>query len=145
MPTVTYDTNVFIQHRPMHFPSAFVLSAVVVQELVAGAADGSEIQKWNATRLAYEKLGRLLVPTSEDWWLAGKVLNSFLRRRKSRTGQRSPRLSRAEQQRILRDVLIARTAKRAGAIVVTENVSDFEMIRAFCNVRLLTPGQMSIR
>lgn len=37
MPTVTYDTNVFINHKPVYFPAGFVMSAVVMQELVAGA------------------------------------------------------------------------------------------------------------
>ncbi|MGA9995734.1 MAG: hypothetical protein WBP93_09980 [Pyrinomonadaceae bacterium] len=51
MPTFTYDTNVFIKHRPAYFPAGFVLSAVVVQELAAGAKDNSELQAWNARRL----------------------------------------------------------------------------------------------
>ncbi|HEX8097777.1 MAG TPA: type II toxin-antitoxin system VapC family toxin [Pyrinomonadaceae bacterium] len=121
------------------------MSAVVVQELAAGALDKSELQSWNAVRLAYEKQGRLLVPTGEDCWLAGKVLNSLLRGRKARTGKRATRTSKAEQQRILRDVLIARTARRAGAWVVTDNVSDFEKIRPFCNVRVITPAKFPVR
>ena len=65
-------------------------------------------------RIGHEKKGTLLVPSGEDWWLAGKVLNSLLRGLKSKAGGKTPRLPADEKQRIIRDVLIARTAKRAG-------------------------------
>jgi predicted nucleic acid-binding protein len=44
-----------------------------------------------------------------------------------------------EQQRILRDVLIARTTKRANVAIVTEDVSDFVRIQRYCDVRILRP------
>ena len=136
MPTFTFDTTIFIAYKPASLPAGFLLSAVVVQELAAGANDKSDLQRLDAVRRAYEKEGRLLVPTGEDWWLAGKVLNSLLRGLKSKAGGRTPRVSKIEQQRIVRDVLIARTARRAGATVVTDNVADFEKIKRFCNVRV---------
>ena len=136
MPVITYDTSVFIAYKPAALPAGFRMSAVVIQELTAGAVDKSEVQRWQAAMRAHEKEGTLLVPTGEDWWLAGKVLNSLLRGLKSKAGGLTPRVSKAEQQRIIRDVLIARTARRAGALVVTDNLSDFEKIRYFCAVRL---------
>lgn len=136
MPRVVYDTSVFIAYKPAEFPAGFLMSAVVIQELTAGAVDKSDIQRWDAARRAHEKAGTLLVPTGEDWWLAGKVLNSLLRGLKSRAGGRTPRMPKHEQQRIIRDVLIARTAQRAGATVVTDNSADFQRIKRFCNVRL---------
>lgn len=36
------------------------------------------------------------------------------------------------------NVLIARTAKRAGVIVVTDNVNDFKKIRNFCDVTVIS-------
>lgn len=137
MPTVTFDTSVFIAYKPAKFPAGFVMSAVVIQELAAGAADKSDLQRLNAARLAYEKAGKLLVPNSEDWWLAGKVLNSLLRGLKSKSGGKIPRIPKAEQQRIIRDVLIARTARRAEAVVVTDNIGDFKKINRFCKVQLV--------
>ena len=136
MPTVTFDTSIFIAYKPARLPAGFLLSAVVVQELAAGAVDKSDLQRLDSIRRAYEKEGRLLVPTGEDWWLAGKVLNALLRGLKSKAKGRTPRVPRLEQHRIIRDVLIARTAHRAGAIVVTDNVGDFQKIKRFCNVRL---------
>lgn len=132
---VIYDTSVFIAYRPHYFPAGFVLSAIVVQEMTAGASDTHEVRFWEAVRSAREQEGKLLVPTGEDWWFAGKVLNSLLRGLKSHNRGRTPKLPPDEKQRLIRDVLIARTAKRAGALVVTDNVADFEMIRRFCSVQ----------
>lgn len=44
------------------------------------------------------------------------------------------RRSTARAYRFINDVLIARTAKRAGVIVVTDNIDDFKKIRNFCDV-----------
>jgi predicted nucleic acid-binding protein len=145
MPKFTYDTNIFIKYKPAHFPAGFVMSTVVIQELAAGAVDNSELQALNAARIAYEREERLLVPTSEDWWLAGKVLNALLRGLKPKAGRQRQRMSKVEQQRILRDVLIARTARRVGALVVTDNISDFEKIKPFCNVKVEHPSEFPVR
>lgn len=137
MARVTFDTNIFIKYRPAVLPAGFLMSVGVLQELTAGALDRSELQHLDASRRAHEKADTLLVPTSEDWWLAGKVLNSLLRGMRSRAASRTPRISKGEQQRIVRDVLIARTAHRAGATLISDNLSDFEKIKRFCNVRLI--------
>ncbi len=113
------------------------MSAVVMQELAAGAVDSSELKQLNAARRDYEKEGRLLVPTGEDWWQAGKVLNALLRGLKSRQGGLTPKLPDSEKHRIISDVLIAVTARRAGAFVVTDNLKDFERIKPYCNVKII--------
>jgi predicted nucleic acid-binding protein len=141
MPRVTYDTSVFIAYKPAKLPAGFLMSAVVMQELAAGANDKSELQRLDTARRAFEKEGQLLVPTGEDWWLAGKVLNSLLRGLKSRQGGLTPKLPAAEKQRIIRDVLIARTARRAGALLVTDNLKDFKLIARFCAVRAMAGRQ----
>lgn len=98
MPKVVYDTSVFIAYKPAEFPAGFLMSAVVLQELTAGAVDRSDVQRWDAARRAHEKAGTLLVPTGEDWWLAGKVLNSLLRGLKSKRGGLTPKLPAAESE-----------------------------------------------
>jgi predicted nucleic acid-binding protein len=138
---VTYDTNIMLRYRRSLLPSDFFMSAVVVQEMTAGAADEADVRLHKTAMRHYETKGRLLVPTGEDWWHAGKILNALYRGLKSRRKGRTPAIPKEEQQRILRDVLIARTAKRAGVAVVTENVADFEKIRRFCDVRVLAPAQ----
>jgi predicted nucleic acid-binding protein len=138
MARVTFDTNIFIKYRPAVLPAGFLMSVIVLQELTAGALDKSELQRLDAARRAHENAGTLLVPTGEDWWLAGKVLNSLLRGMRSKASSRAQRISKAEQQRIVRDALIARTAHRVGATLITDDLSDFGKIKRFCNVRLLS-------
>ncbi|MBC7933165.1 MAG: hypothetical protein H7Z38_21590 [Rubrivivax sp.] len=134
MPRYTYDTNVFIDHNPGFFPTGFLMSAVVIQELAAGALDTSRLRELEAVRRHYEKEKRLLVPNGEDWFLAGRILNSLYRGSATANRGRRVRIDREAQRRIVRDVLIARTARRAGATVVTGNVRDFELIQPYCPV-----------
>jgi predicted nucleic acid-binding protein len=42
----------------------------------------------------------------------------------------------------VRDVLIARSARRVNAAVVTYNRGDFEKIRRFCRVRVVEPAEI---
>lgn len=137
MTAIVYDTNVLARQSLERVPQGLLLSAVVIQEITAGAADGGLVRRYNMLRRRYEAAGRLLVPNGEDWWMAGKVLNSLYRGLRSRRDARPAAIPREEQQRLLRDVLIARTAKRVGAMVVTENVADFMKIRRFCDVKVM--------
>ena len=137
MAKVTYDTNIFIRYKQSH-PRDIYMSAVVLQELVAGADDASRIKDFERSRHEYRKLNRLLVPTEEDWWQAGLVLNALQRGRRSKKTGKIPKISVAERYRIINDVLIARTAKRAGVTVVTDNVNDFLKIRNFCDVKIIS-------
>ena len=114
------------------------MSAVVLQELVAGASDGAAIKELERTRYEYQKTNKLLVPDEEDWWLAGLALNALRRGRRSRKTGRIPKMSVAERYRIINDVLIARTAKRAGVMVVTDNINDFKKIQNFCDVKVIS-------
>jgi predicted nucleic acid-binding protein len=139
---VTFDTNIFISRRANRsgpaLPANFYMSIVVLQELVVGAEDETEVKLLNAARREYEKAERLLVPTAENWWLAGKVINSLQRGLKSRSRGVTPKISAEEKYRITHDVLIARIARRAGVTIVTDNTKDFERIQSFCNVRFIS-------
>lgn len=138
MAKVTYDANIFIRSKEESLPRSFYMSAVVLQELVAGANDASAIKGLERLRQEYRKANKLLVPNEEDWWHAGLVLNALQRGRRSKKTGKIPRISVAERHRIINDVLIARTAKRAGVTVVTDNVSDFRKIRNFCDVKVIS-------
>jgi predicted nucleic acid-binding protein len=103
---------------------------------MAGARDSSELKYWEAIARVFWKQDRLLVPTYEDWLLAGRVLNSLLRGLKSERGGKTPKLHPDDKQRIIRDVLIARTVRRVNGLLITDNIGDFKRIKKFCNVRL---------
>lgn len=79
MSKVTFDTNILISRKNLQLPDGFYMSVVVLQELVAGAQDEAELKSLTVARREYEKSGRLLVPTAEDWWLVGKVIYSLQR------------------------------------------------------------------
>jgi predicted nucleic acid-binding protein len=133
-----YDTNVIIRHQLSDVPG--LVSAVVLQELTAGAGETADVRKLESLRAAAEENGVLLTPDGEDWYQAGKVLNALHRGLRSHRAGHTPAIPKEEQHRLLRDVLIARSAKRVNAPVVTYNRADFEKIRRFCNVRLEDPA-----
>lgn len=136
------DTNVVIRHPHRNLPGLRVWSAVVLQELTAGAADTSQIREWRAVRAKAEANGTLLTPDSEDWVETGRILNALLRGAPSRRSGRPVAIAKGEQQRLVRDVLIARSARRVNAAVVTYNRGDFEKIRRFCSVRVVEPAEI---
>jgi predicted nucleic acid-binding protein len=138
---VTFDTCILISYRPKVLPARHLLSSVVVQELIAGAADASEAKTWAATARQLDKEQRLLVPDLEDWIEAGRILNALLRGLKSKSRGKTPRLSHDQKHRIVRDVLIARCVKRVGATLITDNLKDFQLISRFCNVKTKTGKQ----
>jgi predicted nucleic acid-binding protein len=135
MASVVFDTSVLIAFKPRP-PAGSPFCIVVIQELMAGASDGSELKDWEATAKRLAEENRLLVPTTEDWLLAGRVLNLLLRGLKSKRSGKTPKMHPDEKQRIIRDVLIARCVRRVNALLVTNNVKDFQRIRRFCNVRI---------
>jgi predicted nucleic acid-binding protein len=45
MAGVCFDTSIFISYKPARLPAGFLLSAVVVQEMAAGAANRAELNK----------------------------------------------------------------------------------------------------
>jgi len=138
MSKITFDTNIFISRKYIQLPQDFYMSVVVLQELVAGAQDEAELKSLTVARREYEKGDRLLVPTSEDWWLVGKVIYALQKGLKSQRGGLTPKMSADQKYRITHDVLIARTAKRVGVTVVTDNLKDFELIQRFCNLRFIS-------
>jgi predicted nucleic acid-binding protein len=137
MSPITFDTSVLKSYKPVDFPAGFVFSAVVIQEMMASAADDSELKRWAAAWGAYEREDRLIVPTSADWLLASKVLYWLMQKRKKRAGGKSPPLKTGASQRMALDALIAVSARRHRATVVTVNWNDFEAIRYYCDVKIV--------
>ena len=137
MPPVTYDTSVFKSYKPEGFPSGFLFSAVVIQELMAAANDDSELNRWAAVRRAFDKEDRLIIPTSADWLMAGKILYWLMRKRKKAAGGKSPPLKSGASQRMALDALIGVSAKRHKAAVVTVNWGDFDAIGYYRGVKVI--------
>jgi len=126
---VLLDTSAVIAYAPSDLGKW--ISAVVLQELVVGAANKQEIAIFRRRLEDSLKSGHLLVPDHEDWFQAGRILNTILRNEKriSRDKQ-TPRFSEGKKQSLIRDVLIARTAKRRKLTVISDN-KDFPLIQRY--------------
>lgn len=129
------DTTVYIDHwerglyeeRLAALRKAYVIrhSAVVLSELRRGA-------RTRAAQRLVEALHRLAAvrwePTVEDWWEAGRLIRTIGDAQGWNTNKRRD---------FQNDALIALTARRHGATLVTANRSDFELLSNEVGVSVL--------
>ena len=136
----TYDTSVCISRNLTDFdemPERFRMSAVVIMELIASALDDSHRKFYEGTFEYNEKSKLLIVPNEDDWLLASRILYLLTHARKRSNKGKLPRLPPGASQRMALDVLIAVSARRWKAAVVTENWVDFKAIQRYCNVTII--------
>jgi predicted nucleic acid-binding protein len=100
---------------------------VVLTELRAGAFAASGRRLVRRLQAAFEKPGRILVPSGAVFDEAGETL----RRLQAERGY-----NLASSPSIVNDVLIALSARASGAVVVTQNERDFRDIQAIRPFRL---------
>ena len=133
----TYDTTVIIARRPvdLHQTKGLLLSSVVLLELMASAPDDSLRKGY--VFMQCERDNTLIVPNREDWLLASKILYWLTHRRRRVDGGRLRQLAPGMSQRMALDALIAVSARRWKAAVVTENWDHFKAIQYFCGVKLI--------
>src|SRR3989304_1274618 len=120
------DTNIYIGHWEKGLYQEFLEtlrrayiirhSAVVLSELRRGArtqdAERLVMMLYRLARICWE-------PTASDWWEAGRLI------RKIGDAEGWDRTKRRDFQN---DALIALTARRHGATVVTADLSDFNLL-----------------
>ncbi len=140
---VLFDTSVYISYKKLlHlYPAPDYYSLVVLQERIVGADDGKEVKLLINEIKHQHKAKRLLVPGIEEWTEAGKVLFNCLREQSlSDPLRKRPQLSQGKKQSIIRDVLIAVSAKKKGVTVVSDN-DDFALIRRYYNFQWISAKQ----
>jgi predicted nucleic acid-binding protein len=137
MPYLTCDTSVVISRKLSDLPDNFLFSGVVLLELLANAKDESECKRYEAVHRAYGKDNSLIVPNVDDWLLASKVLYWLTQERRRRAGGKLPRLRPGATQKMVLDALIATSARRWKATVITDNWDDFKAIQRYCNVKIV--------
>ncbi|HET6978353.1 MAG TPA: hypothetical protein VFI24_18625 [Pyrinomonadaceae bacterium] len=140
MPYFTYDTSVIISRKLtqlLEASNSFLMSAVVLTELSASAEDGSGRKFYEDLFRTYQKEQRLIVPDTEDWLLTSKILFLLTDSRRRLDQGKLKRLPPGASQRMALDVLIAVSARRWRAAVVTENWVDFKAIQRYCNVKII--------
>lgn len=127
--SVMFDTSVYIAYpkeagnnRPGWF------SSVVQQELLAGSSGRHDLKKWETFGHLYAREQRLLTPNAEAWKMAGRILNNIPSdASRNQPGRKRPKLNNEKKQSIIRDVLIAVSAKQSGVAVISDN-EDFPLI-----------------
>lgn len=136
MPWAVLDTNIYIEHWERggyeyllaSVRRSFVVrhSAVVLSELRCGARS-------RRARALVEDLYRLAFvqwePTATDWWEAGELIR--------RIGD-AQHWDTARRRDFQNDSLIALTARRHGATVVTANGADFEILAGELGIDVLS-------
>ncbi|NOT59915.1 MAG: hypothetical protein HOP19_06780 [Acidobacteria bacterium] len=128
---VLFDTSVYVSYKQqvLDFPDPDYYSLVVFQERITGADNGKTIKMLIDQIETQRKANRLLVPGILEWTEAGKVLFNMLRVESlSDAERRRPRLSHDKKQSIIRDALIAVSAKQQSVTVISDN-EDFPLIQ----------------
>ena len=128
----TLDTNIFIRafrHPRTNadlqlFHHAFapfeLLSAVVAQELRAGACPAQVVALEKNLLHPFERRGRVFTPSYAAWTATGEVLASLIARERMTWS--------AIHRSFVNDVLLAMSCREAGITLITDNLKDFERI-----------------
>jgi predicted nucleic acid-binding protein len=128
-----FDTNVVIEYQQaiesvIH--SAY-LPSIVFFELLATSIDQSELKLYTRWRDALKKADRVLSPSENDFWEAGKAINRMY-------------LNKIAQQSKLKklrmDALIARLAVKSKNFIVTVDTDDFELIKKDMKQLVIVPA-----
>ena len=138
MSGVLFDTSVYISDLRQGTATLFALrrvtheegepthplwlSAVVLEELYAGAQDRRLKKLLARLESDFEKVNRLLVPLRSDWTACGQVLSLI----GAKYGYEE-----VDRTRLTNDALIAMSAARNGFTVLTKNAADFRRIAEF--------------
>jgi len=122
-------------------PEKFLMSAVVLMELMASANDRSDKKLYEQAFQRYYRDNTLIIPTYDDWLTTAKILYLLTQGRKRTQKGRLQRLPPGTAQRLALDALIAVSARRWKAQVVTENWSDFKAIQRYCNTTIIRAAQ----
>ena len=140
MPYFTYDTSVIIARNLTAFqkvPQGFLMSAIVLLELIGRSGDATERKRYEQLFRQYQKDNSLIVPNDDDWLLSSRILYLLTHARKRAQKGKLQRLPPGASQRLALDVLIAVSARRWKAQVVTENWSDFKAIQRYCDTTII--------
>ncbi len=128
----TIDTSTIISHKIIALPDNILFSSIVLMELMSSANDESERKRYEVLGCEYERDNSLIVPSYEDWMMSSKILYWLSQGRRQKAGGLAPKLKTGASQRMAMDVLLAVSARRWNATVVTENWNDFKAIQYYC-------------
>ncbi len=131
------DTSIYIPfinhgitHPAIDLPQGqplIYMSAVVMEELYAGALDIPSIKLLDKMYDTFSSINRLIIPDAADWQKTGKVVAQLGKK----YGFEEIFLSR-----ITHDVLLAASARKIGGAIVTNNLKDFLRIQQYIDCKI---------
>lgn len=132
MQPALFDTSIYISAlrsgneaapaiRRLAADAPLWLSAVVLEELYAGASD-RERRVVERLQRDFDRVKRILVPNLSDWTRAGRVLARLA----AKYGH-----EQIGQERLTNDALIGMSAGRLGIRVLTANERDYRRLAEF--------------
>jgi predicted nucleic acid-binding protein len=132
MQAVLFDTSIYVtalrsgdssamDSRRIAAGASIWLSSVVLEELYAGVSARDHLVVEQLER-GFRAANRILVPNLTDWTQTGKVLAHLAAKYD---------YERIGRGRLTNDALIAMSAGRLGATVVTANARDFAKLAEF--------------
>lgn len=127
---VVYDTCLFIDflrvqaHQDLFYSRSQVryLSPLVLLELRAGAKKAQQIRFLDQLFAPYWSAKRVIDLGARDFLEAGEILSKIA--------------SKEEKQRLMNDCLIALSARKIGALLLTSNAKDFERLAMLFDFKL---------
>lgn len=138
------DSNVYIhgfrdaafgeslrQFHTQHLPR-IVLSVVVAHELLVGASTSDKQRSLRRGMIEPFRVRRRLHVSAAPTWEMAASLDRRLRKRPEVA-------SKLATRSFFNDLLIAASVRALGAVIVTENVEDFDLISTVLDIRHVTP------
>ena len=117
-------------HRA-HLPRLF-LSAVVAHELFVGAGNASKLRSLQQGLVEpFRARRRLHVPARQTWEMAATIDRRLQKQRNLG--------SKLKARSFANDILIAATARELGAVIITENIEDFNVIGSVLDIQSARP------
>lgn len=114
------NSNILQKRRDEN--ASFWLSAIVLEELYAGASDKKSVKTLTKFEIEFNKVNRLLVPNQTDWSAVGQILNKI----GAKYG-----FDKIGKARLTNDMLLAMSIARNGFKLFTANAKDFKLIEEF--------------
>lgn len=135
MPIAILDTNVYAAYLTGAFPESSMESIQREYVIRQSAVVLSELRRGARTRDARQFVDRLFrvarivwEPGVADWWEAGRLVREI--------GD-AAHWDRNKRRAFQNDALIALTARRHGATVVTADLSDFRLLQRAVRITVL--------
>lgn len=132
MKRLIFDTNVYVAYlrsgdlaqvlETTTSRGTVHLSIVVAEELLVGAPSTRAVRFLQRLIDRFDSVGRLEVPVRSDWLRAGEAIRQVAQRQGYELVKRS---------RLTNDALVAATASRLGAILVTRDAEDFMQLQDY--------------